>query len=118
MAQAVQAAQLVDYQDGAIVSKSVLKKKTGSMTLFAFDRGEGLSEHTVPYDAVVHVLEGQAAVSLGGTQQTLGPGDLMILDAGIPHAVKAESRFKMMLTLIKETAQEQGGAPSSPGNPA
>jgi quercetin dioxygenase-like cupin family protein len=94
-------AESIDYQDGAVVSRTVLKKATGTVTLFAFDRGEGLSEHTTPFDALVHVLDGNAEVSLGGVKYAVEAGQAVVMPAGVPHALKAVSRFKMILTMIR-----------------
>jgi quercetin dioxygenase-like cupin family protein len=91
----------VDYADGSIVSKTVLDKKCGTLTLFAFDAGQGLSEHTAPFDAVVQVLEGEATVWVGGRQVTVPAGHLVVLPANVPHALRAAQRFKMMLIMIR-----------------
>jgi len=93
---------LVAYQDGSVVSRMLAYKKSGTVTLFAFDSGEGLSEHTAPYDALLQVLEGEARVTIEKEEFSLKAGDLIIMPAGIPHAVHAEHRFKMMLTMIHE----------------
>ena len=93
---------LVSYQDGAIASRMVVFKKTGTITLFAFDAGEGLSEHSAPYDAVLTVTDGEAEVSIAGTPFTVRTGGMIILPANIPHAVQARVRFKMTLTMIRE----------------
>jgi len=95
------AAELVGYQDGSVVSRVVLKQKAGSVTAFAFDRGEELSEHTVPHDALVHVTDGEAEISIAGVSHRVGPGKLLILPGGEPHAVKATTRFKMILVMLK-----------------
>ena len=95
-------ADLVDYQSGSIVSRQVIKGKTGSVTLFAFDAGEGLSEHTAPFDALVHVLQGRAEVTLGGQRTSVEQGQVILMPANVPHAVEAEQRFKMMLTMIRQ----------------
>ena len=92
----------VDYSVQAVVSKTILKKETGNVTLFAFDKGEGLSEHTAPFDALVHVLDGKAEIRVGGQPHELNAGEAMIMPANIPHALKALERFKMMLIMIKE----------------
>jgi quercetin dioxygenase-like cupin family protein len=93
---------LVAYQEGSVVSRMLAYKKSGTVTLFAFDAGEGLSEHTAPYDAMLQVLEGDALVTIENEQFSLSEGDLIIMPAGIPHAVHANARFKMMLTMIHE----------------
>ncbi len=92
---------LVAYQKHSVVSKQILSKKAGSLTLFAFDKGEGLSEHTAPYDASVMILDGQAAVRIGGKLRTLKNGEMVIMPAGIPHSLKAIQRFKMLLIMIR-----------------
>ena len=91
----------LQYQADAIVSKVVLKKKTGNVTLFAFDEGQELSEHTAPFDALLHMLEGDADICINKVNHHLHTGEALVLPANIPHAVKASSRFKMMLTMIK-----------------
>jgi len=99
--QVAQLADLVDYQVGAVVSRTLAKKSSGTVTLFAFDRGQGLSEHTAPFDALVHVVDGAAEISIAGTEHRLETGDAIIMPADVPHAVKAVERFKMMLTMLK-----------------
>ena len=91
----------IDYQDGAVVSRTLVKKATGTVTLFAFDQGEGLSEHTTPFDALVHVLDGKAKITIGGVDHVVGEGEAILMPAEVPHALKAASRFKMLLTMIK-----------------
>jgi len=91
----------VNYAEGAIVSKTIIKKPAGTITLFAFDKGEELSEHTAPYDALVQVFDGEAEITIGGVPQKVSKSQSIILPANIPHAVKAKERFKMMLTMIK-----------------
>ena len=95
------AADLVDYQSDAIVSREVLKQKTGSVTLFAFDAGQGLSEHTAPFDALVQVLDGEAEITIAGKHHRVRASELILMPAGQPHALKANQRFKMMLTMIR-----------------
>jgi quercetin dioxygenase-like cupin family protein len=91
----------IDYADGAIVSKTLLDKKTGTLTLFAFDAGQGLSEHTSPYDATVQILDGEGVLTIGGKTMNVCTGDLCIMPAGIAHDVRAEKRFKMLLIMIR-----------------
>ena len=91
----------VEYSEGAIVSKTVLKKETGNISLFAFDKGESLSPHTAPYDALIDVVDGKAEITIGGESYFLEAGQSIIMPAGIMHAVKAIERFKMVLTMIK-----------------
>jgi quercetin dioxygenase-like cupin family protein len=93
---------LVDYQPGAVVSRMLVFKPTGTITLFAFDEGQGLSEHTAPYDAIVTVLEGTARVTIREQEFALDEGELIIMPANVPHAVSATSRFKMELVMIHE----------------
>lgn len=92
----------INYSDGAVVSKNVLKRDTGNISLFAFDKGEGLSEHTAPFDALVQVVDGRAEITIAGKNHLLGAGDSIIMPAGIPHALRAVERFKMVLTMIRE----------------
>jgi quercetin dioxygenase-like cupin family protein len=94
-------ASLVSYQQGSVVSRTIISDRAGTVTLFAFDEGEGLSEHTSPYDALLHLLEGEAEVTISGKVSSLEQGDAIILPAGKPHAVKATERFKMLLTMIR-----------------
>lgn len=94
-------ADSIDYSDGSVVSKTILKKPTGNITLFAFDKGEGLSEHTSPFEALVQLLDGEAEISIGGSQFSLHSGESIILPANLPHSLKATEKFKMMLTMIK-----------------
>jgi quercetin dioxygenase-like cupin family protein len=92
---------LVNYQDGTIVSREIVSKKTGTVTIFAFDEGQGLSEHTVPFDALAHVLEGQAEIAISGKPHQLKEGEAIVMPANQPHVVKAVTRFKMILTMIR-----------------
>ena len=92
---------LINYQAGSVVSKTILSKKTGNVTLFAFDAGQGLSEHTAPFDAMVNIIDGEAEVTLGGSVQNVKAGEMIILPANIVHALKALKSFKMILTMIK-----------------
>ena len=98
---ASRAVDLVGYQDGAVVSRIVVKQAAGNVTLFAFDAGQELSEHTAPYDALVQVLEGEAEVTIAGRPHRLRAGDLILMPANKPHAVRAPARFKMLLTMIR-----------------
>jgi len=91
----------VAYAEGSVVSKTLLKKDTGTITLFAFDESQGLSEHTAPFDATVYVVEGQARITIGGQAHQVGRGELIIMPADVPHAVQAEERFKMLLVMIR-----------------
>lgn len=100
-AEVAKAAELVNYQDGSIVSREMVKKPTGNVTIFAFDEGQGLSEHTAPFDALVHVLEGEVEIMIAGQRHPLRGGELILMPAQQPHALKALKRFKMMLTMIR-----------------
>jgi quercetin dioxygenase-like cupin family protein len=91
---------LIAYQQGSVVSRMLVSKPAGTITLFAFDAGEGLSEHTAPYDAIVTVLDGEAEITVANNGFHLTEGQMIIMPAHIPHAVKAEKRFRMMLTMI------------------
>ena len=93
--------ELLEYQDSSIVSRVLLKNKGGTVTLFAFDMGEGLSEHTAPFEALVFVIDGEAEVEIAGRAYTVRTGETITLPANIPHAVKAATRFKMLLTMIR-----------------
>lgn len=95
-------AESVDYARSAVVSKTIIKKETGTVTLFAFDRGESLSEHTAPFDALVEVLDGEAEITIAQQPYRLKQGEAIIMPANIPHAVKAVEKFKMVLTMIKD----------------
>lgn len=91
----------VDYQNGVVVSKEIIRKKTGTITLFAFDKGQGLSEHTAPFDAFVYVVDGNTEISISGEKHNLSRGEMIIMPANKPHAVFAVNKFKMMLVMIK-----------------
>jgi len=92
---------LVNYQEGTVVSRTVIKKKTGTVTLFAFDKGEGLSEHTAPFDALVYILDGKAEITISGESVTVENGEMIVMPANKTHALKALERFKMLLVMIK-----------------
>jgi len=92
---------LVDYQDDSVVSKEIIKKEKGTATLFAFDKGQGLSEHTAPFDALVYVFDGKAEITIAGRQHSLKAGETIIMPANKPHSLKAVERFKMLLVMIK-----------------
>jgi len=99
---AIELAGGVEYATGSVVSKTILDKKTGTLTLFAFDQGQGLSEHTSPYDATVLVVEGDAVLMIGGRRVEACAGELVIMPANVPHDVRAEKRFKMLLIMVRE----------------
>lgn len=94
--------KLVDYQEGAVVSRAVMSGKAGTVTLFAFDESQGLSEHAAPYDALVQLLEGEAEVTIAGEKLRVQAGEMVIMPAQQPHALRAIKRFKMMLVMIRE----------------
>jgi quercetin dioxygenase-like cupin family protein len=92
---------LVSYQEGAVVSRIIVKRETGNVTLFAFGAGQELTEHTAPYDALVQVLDGEAAITVAGRPYRVRAGEMILMPAHQPHALKAASRFKMLLTMIR-----------------
>ena len=92
---------LVDYQQGSVVSRTIIDKKEGTVTLFAFDEGQGLSEHTTPFDAMVFILDGNAEVSIEGKPHDVKNGEMLIMPANKPHALEAVKKFKMILTMIR-----------------
>ncbi len=94
-------ADLVQYQDGAIVSRTLISRVTATVTLFAFDYGQGLSEHTSPFDALAQMLEGEAEITISGKELSANAGEIVLLPANHPHALKAASRFKLLLTMIR-----------------
>lgn len=100
-AQNVTLSRLVEYQEGSIVSRTIVDKKAGTVTLFAFDEGQGLSEHLAPYDAIVSILDGEAEVAISGKTFALKEGEMIILPANKLHALKAVKKFKMMLIMIR-----------------
>ena len=91
----------VDYGIGAVVSKTLLKKGTGNITLFSFDSGQGLSEHTAPFDAVVYIVDGVADIIIGGEPHQVKTGEMIVMPAGVPHALNAPEPFKMLLVMIR-----------------
>ena len=95
----------VEYAKGGIVSKNVIKKSTGNVSLFAFDKGESLSEHTAPFDALAQIIEGDATITIGGRENQLFAGESIIMPANVTHAVHATSCFKMLLTMIRDPQQ-------------
>ena len=101
LAQAVRLIDLVNYQEGSVVSRTIIDKKTGTVTFFAFDEGQGLSEHIAPFDALVYLLDGEAEITISGKSLRLGEGEMVIMPANHPHALKAVKKFKMILTMIK-----------------
>ena len=94
-------ADLIGYQEGSVVSRTIIDKKTGTVTLFAFDQNQGLSEHTAPYDAMVYILDGEVEVKVSGKPIRLKQGEMTIMPANEPHALTAKTKFKMLLTMIR-----------------
>ena len=100
--EAIALAKLVEFGDGAVVSRTLKKSKAGTLTLFAFDQGQELSEHSAPFDAYLYVVEGEALLTIGGEKVAAKGGEIVLMPAGIPHAVSAVTRLKMLLVMIKE----------------
>ena len=100
-ASVVSLASLAGYQKAAVVSRELIRKDTGTVTVFAFDKGEGLSEHTAPFDALVYILDGRAKISISGKGHILKKGEMIIMPAGKPHSLKAINKFKMLLVMVK-----------------
>ncbi len=92
---------LIDYQEGSVVSREIIRKETGTVTIFAFDKGEGLSEHTAPFDAMVQIVDGKAEITISGHKNVLEKGDMIIMPADEPHALTALEKYKMVLTMIR-----------------
>lgn len=101
MAQVEKLVDLVNYQEGSVVSREIISKPTGTVTLFAFDAGQGLSEHTAPFDALVYLLDGEAEIVISGKTFHLKEGEMVIMPANHPHTLKAAKKFKMILTMIR-----------------
>ena len=101
VALALKLADLVGYQEGSVVSRTIIDKKVGTVTLFAFDAGQGLSEHTAPYDALVYIIDSEAEVTISGKALAVNAGEMVIMPANEPHALRAIKRFKMMLVMIR-----------------
>jgi quercetin dioxygenase-like cupin family protein len=101
IAEVVRFTDLINYQEGSVVSRTLVRRATGTVTLFAFDEGEGLSEHTAAFDAVAHLLEGEAEITVSGKPLRTAAGDAVLMPANQPHSLKALSRFKMLLTMIR-----------------
>lgn len=94
--------ELIDYQEGSVVSRELINREVGTVTIFAFDKGEGLSEHSAPFDAMVQVIDGEAIITIDGVANTVSEGEMIIMPANIPHALKAENMpYKMLLTMIR-----------------
>ncbi|OPY23286.1 MAG: Cupin domain protein [Methanobacterium sp. PtaU1.Bin242] len=92
---------LIEYQEDSVVSREIIRKETGTVTIFAFDKGEGLSEHTAPFDAMVQVVDGKAEIVISGNKNIVNAGEMIIMPANDPHALNALERFKMVLTMIR-----------------
>jgi quercetin dioxygenase-like cupin family protein len=99
--QANRLADMVEYQTGSVVSRTLIDKKAGTVTLFSFDAGQGVSEHTAPFDALVYLTDGEAEITISGKQFRLRTGDTITMPANEPHAIKAVKRFKMMLVMVR-----------------
>ena len=93
---------LIDYQEDSVVSKTIIDKKAGTLTIFAFDKGQGLSKHQAPFDATVYVVEGQAHITINDKEHKVAAGQIIIMPANMPHSVKAQERFKMLLIMIRQ----------------
>lgn len=93
---------MIEYSAGSVVSKEIIRKDAGTVTLFAFDKGQGLSEHTAPFDALVYIVDGKAQIKISGKPLTLKAGEMIIMPANKPHALKAINNFKMLLVMIKK----------------
>jgi quercetin dioxygenase-like cupin family protein len=92
---------LIDYQENSVVSREIIRKETGTVTIFAFDKGEGLSEHTAPFDAMVQIVDGTAEITISGSNNVVSKGEMIIMPANDPHALSAIEKFKMILTMIR-----------------
>jgi quercetin dioxygenase-like cupin family protein len=101
LGEGIQLGGLLDYQQGSVVSRTIIKNPAGTVTLFAFDQGEGLSEHTAPFDAMVHIVDGAAKITVSGNPYNLKAGDVIVMPRNEPHALHASERFKMLLVMIK-----------------
>ena len=99
---AIDVKDAIDYRKGSVVSRTIIDKEHATVTLFAFDKGQGLSEHTAPFDAIVYITDGAAEVIIDGNPNSVGRGEFIIMPAGKPHSLKAQGRFKMMLIMIRE----------------
>lgn len=102
ISQPSQLIELADYQEGSVVSRTIINKKTGTVTFFAFDEGQGLSEHTAPFDALVYILDGEAEITISGKPVKVSEGEMLIMPANKTHALKAIKKFKMVLTMVRE----------------
>ena len=114
VAQNLRLRELINYQEGSVVSRTLIDKKTGTITLFSFDEGQGLSEHTAPFDAVVYLFEGKAEIVISGKPLSVSEGEMVIMPANQPHALRAIKRFKMMLIMIRESYKPVGARHAVP----
>ncbi len=96
----------IQYADGSVISKTLIDKGIGNITLFSFDAGQGLSEHTSPFDAVVHIIDGESEITINGNTQTVKTGEMIIMPANVPHALKAKVPYKMLLTMIRKKVEK------------
>lgn len=99
---AIEFGKLIEYQEGVVASRTIIDKKAGTVTVFAFDKGQGLSEHVAPYDALVYALDGEAEIVVSGEKQQLNSGEMVVMPVGSPHSLKATEKFKMVLVMIRE----------------
>jgi quercetin dioxygenase-like cupin family protein len=102
-AKSMKVEDLIDYQENAVVSREIIRKETGTVTIFAFDKGEGLSEHTAPFDAMVQIVDGTAEITISGNKNLVDKGEMIIMPANDPHALNAIEKFKMVLTMIRSS---------------
>jgi quercetin dioxygenase-like cupin family protein len=105
-AHAYNLAQMTEYQEGAVVSRTLLKNASGTLTVFSFDAGQSLSEHTVPFNAFVQVLDGEGEITIDGKMSVVKPGEIILMPGGLPHSVHATQRFKMLLTMFRTKVTE------------
>ena len=105
VSEAVNLARLVEYGEGAVVSRTLIQASVGTVTVFAFDKGQGLSEHSTPFDALVQVIDGKAEITIGGEVVAVAAGESLLMPADVPHALHAPERYKMLLTMIREKKQ-------------
>lgn len=98
-------AHLLDYQEGSVVSRAIIDRDVGTVTVFAFDEGEGLSEHTAPFDALVYIIEGEAEITISGKANNIGAGQIIIMPANEPHTLRALTKYKMMLVMIRSNTK-------------
>ena len=101
LARSLELKGLIDYQEGSVVSRTIIDRKTGTVTLFAFDVGQGLSEHTAPFDAMVYILDGESEITISGNPLQVRAGEMVIMPANEPHALRAVEKFKMLLIMIR-----------------